>query len=317
MTDYLFVSSKEHLDLASSEIEVQTETKPKVIAQGIFLISKPKSSSVLEAKKFGFVKQILLIKKIFSTKTFPENLENIKLENSFKINILGNKSLTTKDLANKIFLTQKNPLVDLETPTHNYYFIFENEVIYFAEEISKNEDKPNERKAHKKRFNHPTSLNPKFAKAMINQVKTDEFHDPFCGVGGLVIEGALMGLKVSGSDILKSLVFKAEKNAEDYGLKINFFQADALSLKTNHPTIITDLPYGKNSFIKQDIKTLYTKFFEHSQQSTDQMVVGMTDEIDLNEFIKDTSWKQMKEFKIFVHKSLTKKIYVLKNQRTK
>jgi len=43
----------------------------------------------------------------------------------------------------------------------------------------------------------------------------------------------------------------------------------------------------------------------------------MTDEIDLNEFIKDTSWKQMKEFKIFVHKSLTKKIYVLKNQRTK
>ncbi len=68
-------------------------------------------------------------------------------------------------------------------------------------------------------------LPPKLAQIMINLSKAERgltVLDPFCGTGAVLIEAALMGLKVEGSDINRSMADQSEENLKwiekEYGI---------------------------------------------------------------------------------------------------
>jgi len=66
-------------------------------------------------------------------------------------------------------------------------------------------------------FFSPISLHPKFARAMINLARLRpgmKVLDPFCGTGGILIEGASCGLEVYGSDISRKMVQGSKSNLE-------------------------------------------------------------------------------------------------------
>jgi len=123
-----------------------------------------------------------------------------------------------------------------------------------------------ERRATKRPFFSPTSLHPRLARAMINLSGAEkEILDPFCGTGGILIEGSLMGLKVYGSDIQEKMIKGCEENlrffeAKDYNLR----RSDIGDLNMERvEAIVTDMPYGKSSYTaKESLRSLYERSFE-------------------------------------------------------
>lgn len=309
MTKTIFLTTKNNSNIAKAEIETLCDCELKEIKEGIF-IGEPKKT--FSANRFGFVKEILILNKILNKKTYFDEITDNDILNNYKIRIVSeDKQLRTKEFSNIIYKQLSNPKVDLEKPDHEYVFLFLENKIYLLESKDKNTDRPDERKAHKKIHNHPTSLDPKLAKALINLSGKESFHDPFCGTGGLVIEGALMGLDASGSDIAPGLIVKAKENAEAYSLKIDFKYKNALNLEHTYSALITDLPYGKNSVLLQEITVLYEEFFKLAESLTNSLVVGMMETTNEQELLKNTSWRIKHQFIIYVHKSMSRKFLVL------
>lgn len=305
----IFLTTKDHLDIVKEEIEQLCKCKVDEVAIGIFQ-AEPKK--IVPAKIFGFVKEVGVLKKTFSREHYLEELKSSDIENAYKIRTLSlDNTIKTKQVADDVHKLLDTPVVNLENPNHEYLFLFLEKAVHLIEITDKNTDSPEERKSHKKTHNHPTSLDPKLAKAMINIGGEDTFHDPFCGVGGIVIEGALQGVNASGSDISLELIEKSRENAKKYGLEINVFEKDALLLDNKYPVIVTDLPYGRNSTLTKEIPSLYTEFFQRAQLLTKKLVVGMMEGTSHDDLLQRTSWKVEKQFIIYVHKSLSRKILVL------
>ncbi|MBW2993758.1 hypothetical protein KY317_04250, partial [Candidatus Woesearchaeota archaeon] len=72
------------------------------------------------------------------------------------------------------------------------------------------------RKPHLKPGFHPVSLNPKLARAMVNLtgIRKGIILDCFCGVGGILVEAGLIGLKPVGYDIDQRMTDASRINLE-------------------------------------------------------------------------------------------------------
>ena len=55
----------------------------------------------------------------------------------------------------------------------------------------------------------------------------------------------------------------------------------------------------------------YIKIFKIAQKVTHKLIVGMMSSTQHEQFIEGTNWKLEQSFKIYVHKSLSRKILVL------
>lgn len=305
---YLFFLSGEHPHLARAEIECLFGTVKQLSSELVLLNAN--EIDLTKALRLGYTKSI---GKLLRQETSLDDFTDLRLENSYKISlkVLLGESLSVQHLAQLLYEQQLNPVVDIFNPAHHYVFFKIDETLYATEEVYFNDDNPHLRRAHLKLHNHPTSMHPKLAKAMINLAGTQAFVDPFCGVGGLVIEGLLMGVNAFGSDINAELVNKANQNAKKIGVAQVFTKQDALALTEQIPAIVTDLPYGKNSFLTEDLLALYQKFFLLAQQLTTRLVIGVSKSTNLAPLLKHTSWQVQQEFSIYMHKSLTRNIVVL------
>jgi len=118
---------------------------------------------------------------------------------------------------------------------------------------------------------HPYSsaLPTRLARAMVNLVATpgDRIIDPCCGSGTILIEAASMGIKAVGCDINPKLVTISIDNLRYFGLEGMIILADARNISGNFDAVVTDLPYGRNcpmdeqlcSEILQNLKNLAPK----------------------------------------------------------
>ena len=70
----------------------------------------------------------------------------------------------------------------------------------------------------------PISIHPRIARAMVNLSNcnyTKPVIDPFCGTGGILIEGADMGLRVTGIDLKEKMIEFTTGNLKHYGFEAN------------------------------------------------------------------------------------------------
>ncbi len=108
------------------------------------------------------------------------------------------------------------------------------------------------RTPRRKPFFHPSSLQPKLARCMINLSRAQKgqvIYDSFCGTGTVMIEAGLMGFETLGSDLIRRMVEGAKLNLNYFKVKrYHLMVADALKPPVHHvDSIITDPPYGRSA----------------------------------------------------------------------
>jgi tRNA G10 N-methylase Trm11 len=305
-TKYLFSCSKAHPTLAKRELERYYSSKAQEIAPGKYLFSLTTPPTSLQ--HFGFAHTVSTVLAQLPANEYISFAKHIK--SPYKIELFQTTThfTDTVQFADLLHPHVREPEVNLTQAKYTYQFFFLADTVFIGELLLENTDKPQERKAHRKKHLHPTSLDPALAKVMIAMSAKETFHDPFCGVGGIVIEGLLQEKKASGSDLVQSLVGKAKENALSFNLAPAFFVADATTLIQKTPAFISDLPYGKNSLLLESKDTLYKKFFQHAKQSTKLMVLGSDN--SLQAIAEETGWLLEEEHTVYAHKSLTRYIGV-------
>ncbi|MFH1054946.1 MAG: DNA methyltransferase [Candidatus Altiarchaeota archaeon] len=202
--------------------------------------------------------------------------------------------------------------VDLKRPAANV-FVFELEGTFAAGlEISVPRDYESRRPQYRPYF-HPTSMHPKLARALVNLARVDEGDvvlDPFCGTGGVLIEAGLMGLGVIGWDVDPRMVEGCGQNLRKYGISGDLSVNSALEGSAGVDAIVTDPPYGRSSYASEDTQVLYGKFLENARTMLD---VGSFMSImlpDINEIVCN-GFRMVENFDVRIHKSLTRRVWVL------
>lgn len=158
---------------------------------------------------------------------------------------------------------------------------------------------------------HPTGLHPRMARAMVNLVQaSDGVTDPFCGTGGILIEAGLMDLQTQGIDHDSRMIERAKTNLDGFGLSSDLVNGDTLDETYAYDTIVTDIPYGKNSTTSQEPTELFGAFLDHLRSQADRAVIcypGKKAYQDLVNVIDDDA----ETYDFYVNKSLTRRIAIL------
>ncbi len=170
---------------------------------------------------------------------------------------------------------------------------------------------------------HPSTLKPALARCLVNLARTPRsgaFLDPFCGVGGILLEAGLIGAKLVGVDIERDMIDGAKTNLESEGVKdFQLMVGDARKLPSLEvDAIATDPPYGRQSTTGgSELKKLYTEALPSIAsvlKRRGHLCITSPSEIDLAEVADDAELRTIETHEQRVHRSLTRRIYVFKKK---
>lgn len=342
--------SQENLPLARAEAESLAGKKGKLIEGLLFIDADEKTLEILK-QRISYTHKIYHLLFESAENKLQDTISKFNwnkiYKKDFKLELHDyncKSKYSARELADFVWRRLKeesiDPKANFENPTTRIDFLFTPKKVFatiLLHEVSKDFLL---RKPQLKAEQHPTSLNPKVARAMINLTgirnesgnakgnaknakgkgkgnrNVATLYDPFCGAGGIMIEAAFMGFNTCGYDISQYMISKAEKNFESYKIskkKYSLELADATRIKHKMRYVATDLPYGKNSKKSAEIDTLYLEFLKNLKRiKTKSAVVGFPDFADYKKIIKKAGFKIDSEFTIYLHKSLSKKIVVVK-----
>lgn len=232
----------------------------------------------------------------------------------FCIRVFGADKKLESRLASFVWDNVKNPEVDLKNADTSIHLFFHRGRVFagllrHAADAGQFE----KRKPHLRAEMHPTSLHPRLARCMVNLtgIRKGTITDPFCGTGGILIEAGLMGLNAEGLDIEKEMLEMAEKNLKKYMIKCRLRLKDATEISKKLGYVVSDLPYGKATK-SQDLRKLYSGFFAVLKKRLQKKaVLGLPDFIDSRKLLKKAGLIIEKEFTYYIHKSLSKRIFVV------
>jgi len=313
----LFHLSGENLGLAREEILSLADTSRYRQIKNVLLLDSG-YSKIFE--RLGFTHGIFDVFFESDNKNLMQDIMcfnfNWNYKKDFRVKILNFKEsidFDEKKLGSIVYKKLKNPKVNLSNPKTTFFFIFIDDKIFCCRLIKKIEKSFNSRKPHLKPELHPTSLSPKLAKALINLsgVKEGVLLDPFCGSGGILVEAGLMGLKPEGFDIDRIMLKRAEINLKHYGIKDYALKLqDAVETKNKYDYTVSELPFGKNSRISSELEKLYSDFLKNLKKFLGKRAV-LVFPFDVKDLIRKNRLKIINEFEYYIHKSMTKRIYVL------
>ncbi len=359
---YIFVLSGDYLDLAKEEVISLFDAK-KFKVTGNLLIADIKCDEneiKITSQRLALTKSIYRL--LFECKS-DELIHSMKkfewkfvYKGSFCIRISNPKineknkkiknhkiSFTEKYLAKYVWDSVSNPKVDLENPKTRIEFFIAGSKVYCGLGIKVMKNKFESRKAHLRPFTHPSSLHPKLSRALVNISginNEDILLDPFCGTGGFLIEAGLMGIKIIGCDISKSMAKGCKENLQHFNIRnFKIINKNALQINQKLDYVVTDLPYGLNSNVylrynkksiyknsnkinlklKQknqirNIEIFYLRFLKKLKSVLrKKAVIIFPNFVDYRKLIKNSKFIIEKEFSIPVHRSLTRKIVRIKS----
>jgi len=332
---YLFLLSKLNVRLSKLELyalfDIYNIDFKKVLDKDNIIIIETKSKIEKLCERSSLIKSSSeIIEKI------PEDLE--KLDKTFS-KIQWNKwvkppfrlriSDLTRKYINKVNSLEKalskyiwkginNPSVNLKKPKTSVCIFLTDKNFYITRTIW--EAKPNrfkDREPKAKPHFHPTILRPWLARLLVNLARTKkELYDPFCGTGSILIEAALIGAKVNGSDLDTRMLKRAKENLDFYKIDAKLEKLDATKLSKKFKkvkAIATDPPYRRSSFSsKEDISELYNLFLKEVEKILQGYISLM-----IPKGVEITIPKNLKligEGDLYVHGSLTRRILILKTK---
>jgi len=226
-----------------------------------------------------------------------------------------------RELGELFFKKNENAHADLTSPDELIQGVLTNGKFLLGKLIKEREENFTSRKAGKRPFFHPSTMNPKMARVLVNLAQVKEGNkvlDAFCGAGGILIEAGLVGAKVYGIDIDEKMCEGCRKNLEHFGIRGNVEAGDASNLKYKNyfDAVCADPPYGRCASTKgEDINKLYASSLKsiYSALKKGKLACMLSPScIGLEQHAADAGFSVENVFLLRVHKSLTRKIAVLK-----
>lgn len=308
----IFLLSKENLHLATAEVKALTNQEVET-TDSILLTN----SKFINYNRLAYTKRIYEFLFIAYKHNLENKIKEFKWEKIYKDNFavrVFNCTLDEPTLGSLIWYTLRNPKVNLKNPTTEIHIIKKGSKFFVGKLIYQNKEDFESRKAHKRPKLHPTSLHPKLARCLVNLTgiqPKQTLLDPFCGSGGILIEAGLMNINSIGFDINNEILNKAKENIKHFKIEGKLEKKDALTIKTKHNYIATELPFGLNT-PSTDLQNLYQEFLIILKKILKkQAVITFPHFINHKKLINKAKLKIKNEFDYYIHKSLTKKIVVL------
>ena len=157
--------------------------------------------------------------------------------------------------------------VDLDSAEVPVRVLLSDRLHFFIEEGHIDRDQYEDRHVRSRPFFSPISLHPRYARALVNltQVRKGQtMLDPFCGTGGILIEAALMGAKVLGSDLSAEMIDGCAQNMRHFSARWERLEivdvGDVLSTFGKVDAVATDPPYGRSaSTMKEPVLELHRR----------------------------------------------------------
>jgi len=235
--------------------------------------------------------------------------------------------LSTSLLVKKIAMALKDEVdfrVDLENPDFEIFCVLTGGACVGG--ITRATVDPRQftlRKPQRRSAFHPSTLPPKLARCMVNLARTPRggtLLDPFCGIGGILLEAGLIGAKVVGIDISQKMIDGAEKNLKSFGLTdFELKQGDARKLgKIEVDAIATDPPYGRQSSTGgAKLRELYRDVLPPligALEPHRYICISSPDWIEMEDFADGVGLEEIERHVQRVHRSLTRHIYVFQRR---
>lgn len=163
-------------------------------------------------------------------------------------------------------IISSNNEIDLDKPDHEILALISGKLAVGRIIYEQNKEDLRSREVKNRPFFSPVSLKPKYARAMINLARVkegDRIHDPFCGTGGILMEGSLMGFDMSGGDIDEDMVQGCIINLDKFDCDAVVIKGDvSKTVPENIDAVVTDPPYGRASTTSGEEKEdIYTRLF--------------------------------------------------------
>ena len=325
--DYLFELGGENTDVAIYELETVLECEEynprKLFNQQntvTFNISKTLDEKTIA--RLGMTKRVSKVIYSFNNKDINEIIDQIKEidigHKTFAIRMISRKMGDEQEIAVKLGakISSKNE-IDLENPQVKV-LVFIGKKIMIT--LNNNEIRTSYKDCLKNHVKYrpyfsPISIHPRIARAMVNMSKCkegDTIIDPFCGTGGILIEGGKVGLNLLGLDILEKMVKNTNGNLKHFGLEGKIEQGDVGCIsKFDFSAIVCDPPYGLSTTTAgeeiSDLMVRTMNAFSESTKKGKRIVIAVSNP----NIIPTESFTVIKNFEWYVHKSLTRNLLVL------
>jgi tRNA (guanine10-N2)-dimethyltransferase len=308
---------RRYADIAAAEAFVVTNGKRIALISDEILIADISHAAfsrlglVHAAYEFLFVCNARQLERAIARTNFQKHYRT-----SFKVTTHHTTPAAGQRTAQLVAARLRNGKADMRNPRSWFHFFFLKSKVVAGKMLWANTEDFESRKVHRWPAPHPTGTHPQLARAMVNLtgIERGELVDPFCGAGGTLIEAGLMGLKPVGSDIEPTVLAKAVKNLEGYGIKnYKLMRKDARTLSEPVNHLVADLPYGRNT-PKIGLEELYLEFLQRLKKILKgRAVLGFPNTIPHKPLLKKAKLKLLDEFDWYINRKLSKKIVVVEN----
>jgi tRNA (guanine10-N2)-dimethyltransferase len=210
--------------------------------------------------------------------------------------------------------------VNLKRPDKIFVGVLTNERFVFGMRLAEFPAKPFvERRPRKKPFFHPSAMQAKLARCMVNLSKAKAHGlvlDPFCGTGTMLIESALIGCRALGVDIQRRMAKGTMRNLAHFGIEPEgVVIADARNLPiTKVDCVVTDPPYGISSTTlkrttAQIVEELLTAVHELLKKGQ-RICIAVPKTLKVAKIATSLGYKHLESHFVYVHRSLTREVAV-------
>ena len=176
-----------------------------------------------------------------------------------------------------------------------------------------------ERRPRKRPFFHPSAMQAKLARCMVNLAKPKAgglVVDPFCGTGTTLAEAALVGCRAVGLDIQRRMARGTLRNLKHFGLSaegVVVGDVKHLPLKTVG-CVVTDPPYGISSTtLKRSTEELVEELLKAVHGLLDKgsrVCLASPKRLRIERLGVKLGYKHLESHFVYVHRSLTRQIAV-------
>ncbi|MDH5459493.1 MAG: THUMP domain-containing protein [Candidatus Bathyarchaeota archaeon] len=341
MAKLFFLLSGEHETLPVSELKATLEAEGyafKTLEKLDQLLRLEADLNCVEAVKRRAAFTRLCGLELFSCKAETNKIAKTTSSTSLK-EVLGDKEsfvvrvkrvknhtskidgMTLERKLGKLILNKTTKTkVNLKNPDKTFTGILTDEKFIFGVKLAEIPPKTFvERRPKKKPFFHPSAMQAKLARCMVNlaKPKTEELLlDPFCGTGSMLIEAALIGCRVLGLDIQRRMVKGTLQNLAYFNIKPEgMIVADARNLPiTKVDCVVTDPPYGRSATtLKRTTKQIIEEVLisVHDMLEKGQRVcMAAPKTLNIGRTGTALDYKHLESHFVYVHRSLTREIAV-------
>jgi len=340
--ELILIQSQEHETLPIAELKAvlateEIATEIEFVNTGLILLKSLNDERFKEyykilVKRLAYTHEIDEIVLNTSLKNLEDDFKNIDwngyISNNYAVRVKRfNTNIDTIATEKRLghLIKSQNPdfNVKLENPdSFIRVIVSKNRVFIAIERFKLNKKHFQNIKPHKRPFFYPGSMSPKLARCMVNlsHVKEDQLLlDPFCGTGGILIEGGLIGAKLIGSDISWKMKNGTAINLDYCNLndyEVYHLDVRELKLPKKVDAVVTDPPYGiSTSTGGEKSSTLFQQFLESISENMNEnayLCIAHPHYLDLDPLLNNFKFKLLERHRIKMHKSLTRIISVIK-----